>query len=96
MNQKIINLKNYIQKKLEKIKKFDYIVVFIAVAFILFLLNSNYISLILAAYIYSAFYYLIKSVIVGKSISFMNIFVIFVLGFSALLGCVYSINLLVS
>ena len=94
MNQKITDLTNCLKAKLEKAKKFDYIIVFLVTAFILFLLNCHLVAIVLASYIYTAFYYLLKSIITGKGISFLNIFVVFMIGFCSLAGFVYLISLL--
>jgi len=94
MNQKITDLKNCFKAKSEKLKKFDIAIVFLTAALILFLLNCHIVAIVLISYIYTAFYHLLKSIILGNGISFLNIFVIFMIGFSSLVSVVYLISLL--
>lgn len=76
-------------------KEVDFVLLFISIFGIMCTLDYKLQLAIVAAYIYSAFYFILKRIITGQGVSILHLFLIFVLGILLIPGGVFTIMLFI-
>lgn len=85
------DIKSYFKDVLFLINLIDFAVIYIALFLTMYLLNYHFTIAMCVSYVYTAFYYVIKRVIVGLPISFAMIFAIFIGGIVLLPGSIFML-----
>lgn len=87
------NLKQNINNLLFLAKQVDFLLVFLAILILMLLLSYKFFMAITAAYIYTGFYVVIKRIIQGKGVSFLHLFLGFIIGVLIIPGGAYCVLL---
>lgn len=88
-------VKQYAGKILQLAKKIDYVLVFLVLFLIMLVTGYKMIMILSAAYIYTGFYVVIKRVIQGRGVSFLHLFLIFIVGMLVVSGIIKLLEFLI-